>query len=159
DLRDELDLQVDDFVVGFIGRISVDKGVDLLVEAMNSSSLNPKVKCIFIGGIEDEELGEQLRKVEHKVRLIPWTYDPWIYLKIIDVLCLPSNREGFPNVVLEAAAAGKPAIVTRATGNVDSVVDGETGVIIDLGDVGGLVNTMNAMCSNSEKTLTMGKDA
>lgn len=159
DLRDELDLQVDDFVVGFIGRISMDKGVDLLVEATNNSSLNPKVKCIFIGGIEDEELGEQLRKVEHKVRVIPWTDDPWIYLKIIDVLCLPSNREGFPNVVLEAAAAGKPAIVTRATGNVDSVIDGKTGAIVDLGDVGGLVDAMNSMCSNSEKTRVMGKDA
>ena len=52
------------------------------------------------------------------------------YLALSDFLVLPTKREGMPNVVLEAAAMGKPAVTTTATGAVDSVVDGVTGLLV-----------------------------
>jgi glycosyltransferase involved in cell wall biosynthesis len=59
-----------------------------------------------------------------------------------DVLVLPSHREGLPTVVLEGHAAGKPVIGAAATGIVDLLVDGETGLLFPVGDVSALANAM-----------------
>jgi glycosyltransferase involved in cell wall biosynthesis len=55
---------------------------------------------------------------------------------------LPTKREGFPSVPLEAAGLMRPCVAFRATGTVDAVVDGETGVLVGQGDVGGLATAM-----------------
>ena len=53
----------------------------------------------------------------------------------MDVLALPTYREGFPTVALEAQAAAKPVVATRSTGVVDAVVDGITGILVPIGDI------------------------
>jgi glycosyltransferase involved in cell wall biosynthesis len=63
-------------------------------------------------------------------------------------LVLPSHREGFPNVVLEAYAAGKPVVAARATGIVDAVADGETGLLFAIGDVAALVGCLQRLLGN-----------
>ena len=67
---------------------------------------------------------------------------PWAQLAAMDVLCLPTKREGFPNVVLEAASVGVPTVTTRATGAIDSVMDGVTGLQYDYGDAIGLADAL-----------------
>jgi glycosyltransferase involved in cell wall biosynthesis len=67
-------------------------------------------------------------------------------------------REGFPNVVLEAAGMEKPAIVSDATGAVDSVVDGVTGRVFGTGDVEALVTVLRET-SKSEMVARMGRNA
>jgi len=68
-----------------------------------------------------------------------------------DVLVLPSHREGLPTVVLEAHAAGKPVIGAAATGIVDLLVDGETGLLFPVGDVSSLANAIARL--NEDKAL------
>ena len=63
----------------------------------------------------------------------------------MDVLCLPTYREGFPNVVLEASAAGIPTVTTNATGAVDSVRDGETGLIVDVASAEQLATALRSL--------------
>jgi len=65
-----------------------------------------------------------------RVRVLDHIDDVRPYLALSDLLVLPTKREGLPNVVLEAAAMGKPAVTTTATGAIDSVIDGETGLLV-----------------------------
>jgi glycosyltransferase involved in cell wall biosynthesis len=61
---------------------------------------------------------------------------------MMDVFILPTHREGFPNVVLEAQAARKPVVAARATGVVDAIVDGETGLLFPVGDAAALAEAV-----------------
>lgn len=77
----------------------------------------------------------------------------------IDVLCLPTRREGLPNVVLEAALAEVPSITTTATGARDSVVDGRTGWLVDPGDVPHLVRVLRACAADRGLVASFGRAA
>jgi len=79
------------------------------------------------------------------------------YYHLMDVLALPSYREGFPNVVLEAHAAGKPVVAFRATGSVDAVVDGVTGILVSIGDVQGLARALELLVQHKTLNAEMGR--
>jgi glycosyltransferase involved in cell wall biosynthesis len=74
----------------------------------------------------------------------------------MDVLALPTYREGFPNAILEAHAAGKPVVATRATGVVDAVVDGVTGVLVPAGDAETLAKSLESLLRNKDLATSMG---
>jgi glycosyltransferase involved in cell wall biosynthesis len=87
--------------------------------------------------------------------------DTAAYYALMDVLVLPSHREGFPNVVLEAYAAGKPVVAARATGIVDAVRDGETGLLFTIGDVAALVGCLQRLLGNkvmADKLAAAGQE-
>ncbi|MGB0244828.1 MAG: glycosyltransferase, partial [Candidatus Nanopelagicales bacterium] len=75
------------------------------------------------------------------------------------VLCLPSAREGMPNVVLEAASVGVPAIVSNATGARDSVEDGHTGLVFRRGDVTALADALEVFVGDAAIAKAMGEAA
>ncbi|AZN29225.1 glycosyltransferase family 1 protein [Flaviflexus salsibiostraticola] len=147
------------FVVGFVGRLNHDKGVDTLIRALSNPYINPKVHLLVIGPVEDSVLVEQLASLSIGVSTVGWTNDVWGYLSVVDTLVLPTRREGFPNVVLEAASAGIPAITTRATGAVDSVIDGETGYLIDVDDSDALTERINQLAARPELAQVLGENA
>lgn len=157
--RSRLSLSPESFVVGFIGRITADKGIDTLVEAFSSGGVRDHIRLLVIGATEDPTLEAKLHSLGEQVRLVPWTHDVYGHLAAIDVLCLPTRREGFPNVVLEAAAAGVPSITTRATGAIDSVVDSETGLLIDIGAAQSLAEKINLLAGCPSLVQRMGQSA
>lgn len=159
DLRKRLGVSDDDFVVGFIGRVAQDKGIETLLSAMGSLPAVKPIRLLVIGPSEDEVLESRLSSLGEHLRRIPWTDDVWGHLPAIDVLCLPTLREGFPNVVLEAAAAGIPTITTRATGAIDSVVDGVTGLLVEVGDSATLARHILDLAEDPEKTARLGEAA
>jgi glycosyltransferase involved in cell wall biosynthesis len=77
----------------------------------------------------------------------------------MDVLVLMSLREGFPNVVLEAAALEVPSIVSNATGCIDSVIDGQTGLIVPVGNLDGLSNAIKKLSTDAELRAKLGINA
>jgi glycosyltransferase involved in cell wall biosynthesis len=158
-LRASLGLAPDAFVVGFVGRVVTDKGVDTLVRAFGDPDLDPRARLLLIGPLEEPELEESIHSLGDRAVWLRWVDDVWGHLPALDVLCLPSRREGLPTVVLEAAAAGVPAIVSRATGAVESVVDGETGILIDVDDHSGLVKAVNALASDAHRPSALGSAA
>src|SRR5690606_32449121 len=89
-------------------------------------------QLLFVGGI-DESAGAATASFDGAIQT-GHVADPRDYYAVMDVLCLPTLREGFPNVVLEAAAMGLPVVTTDATGAVDSVRDGATGWLCKAGD-------------------------
>ncbi|WP_182353574.1 glycosyltransferase family 4 protein [Flaviflexus huanghaiensis] len=158
-LRSDLGISADSFVVGFIGRVNRDKGFDTLVRAMTSGELAEHVRLLVIGPVEDTALAGLLGSQESRVIFIEWTNDVWAYLSVIDTLVLPTRREGFPNVVLEAASARVPTITTRATGATDSVLDGETGYQVDIDDSVALTRRINQFAATPELAREMGQRA
>jgi len=82
------------------------------------------------------------------ILFIPYTTAPETFMAAADVFCLPSRREGFGTVIIEAAACGIPAIGSRIYGLTDAIVDEETGFLVDMGDINAL----------SEKMILLGSD-
>ncbi len=154
--RRDLGLDRTHFVVGFVGRITRDKGFDTLVTAARDKNLDPRVRFVLVGESEEEGWDSEIAALGDRVRAVGWTDDVWSYLPVFDALALPTRREGFPNVVLEAAAAGVPAITTRATGAIDSVVDGVTGMLVDVGDACGLTSRINELATSPELVKRLG---
>jgi len=78
------------------------------------------------------------------------------YYHAMDVLALPTYREGFPTVVLEANAAGKPVVGTRATGMMDAVIDGVTGVLVQVGDAHALADALELVIRDRKLAEALG---
>src|SRR5699024_3025695 len=117
------------------------------------------VVLMVVGTIEDPELGKAIDTLQSRVCMVPWTDEVGSLLPAMDLLALPTLREGFPNTVIEAAAAGIPAVTTRATGAIDSVIDGETGFLIDVGDVEALVERINTVVDDPALLVRLGVNA
>ena len=82
--------------------------------------------------------------------------DPADYYHVMDVLALPSYREGFGTVVLEAHAAGKPVVAANATGIKDAVVDGVTGILVPVGDAQALASALASVIRDRNFAAGLG---
>jgi len=138
-LRSQFGIPAEAPVALFVGRLACDKGICELLEAFQQiENRFPKLRLLLVGSFEDgDPLPEDIRQrleTHERVILAGPVNDPAPYYAIADVLVLPSHREGLPTVVLEGHAAGKPVIGAAATGIVDLLVDGETGLLFPVGD-------------------------
>lgn len=118
-------------VLGFVGRFSRDKGAATLLEtAQQLRAKGISTQFLMVGPVEDSYETKTALEMENPntIWLGP-VKDPSLYYSVMDLLLLPTAREGFPNVVLEAGASGIPVVTTDATGAVDSVIDRDTGLI------------------------------
>lgn len=136
-LRAKLGISGDASVFLFVGRIASDKGVHELLDAFAKIRAEGYDAVLVLAGPLNEECGgeasisgEELRSRE-SVHYTGFCDEPERLLSITDVLCLPSYREGFGTVVIEAASMGVPTIGTRIVGLVDAVKDGETGLLVE----------------------------
>ena len=147
DLRERLSLPAGTPVVGFVGRFTRDKGIAELVEAFDLlRATRPDLRLLLVGAPEpgDPVAPGVLARIaaDPAIRAPGFLPDPAASYALMSVFAFPSRREGFPNVPLEAAAAGLPVVAARATGSVDAVVDGETGRLVPLGDARALADAL-----------------
>jgi glycosyltransferase involved in cell wall biosynthesis len=161
----ELAIPSDAPVVGFVGRLTRDKGVPELIEAFSSIlELSPKAYLLLVGWFDDAEdaLDEWTltRIVEHpRIRCTGFVADTTPYYRAMDVMVLPTWREGFPNVVLEAAATGIPVVTTHATGSRDSVIPEVTGLLIPPGYPEAITEAVMKLLGDAERRKEMGEAA
>jgi glycosyltransferase involved in cell wall biosynthesis len=147
--------------VAFVGRLTSDKGIPELMEAfLQLAAQFPDLRLLLVGCFEDEDpLPVATRRcVEthpHVIFAGP-VQDTAASYAIADVLVLPSHREGLPTVVLEAQAAGKPVVGASATGIVDLVVDGETGLLFPVGDVPALAEALARLITDKALASKLG---
>ncbi|MGI8415395.1 MAG: glycosyltransferase family 4 protein [Nakamurella sp.] len=160
-LRDELGIPEGDFVFGFVGRMTVDKGISELLGAFAVvQDQHPDVWLVIAGAEELAGLPEPIRRQLtqlRNVRLTGWIEDAAPVYQAIDCLVLPSYREGFPNVPLEAAAAGRPVITTSVTGAVDSIIPNQTGLLVKPRSASDLAAAMKHLAGHREQARQMGE--
>jgi glycosyltransferase involved in cell wall biosynthesis len=109
-------------------------------------------------GPESDEIKINVEKYGLKdfFKFVGYQKDVLSFIHRMDFVILPSKSEGFPNVVLEAMACQKPVVATRVGGVSEVVIDGETGIIIEPGDVTALSNSINNLCGNEDLRKKMG---
>ena len=156
-LREKLNIQPDDFVFVFVGRIVSDKGINELIKAFSElQTVENKpagIKLLLVGGLEsdlDPLNPETLAEINQNKDIISvgFQQDVRSFFAIADALVFPSYREGFPNVVMQAGAMGLPSIVSDINGCNEIIIEGENGLIIPSKNVEKL----------KEKMLTLAKD-
>ena len=163
-LRDSLKINKSDFVFAFIARKSQDKGsIDVLKAFARVSDIHPNAKLLFVGPDESDGEIERLRKsapgMFNNVIDVGQVGNHEVYLAATDVLCLPSYREGFGTIVIDAAAVGVPTIGSNISGLRDSIEDGKTGQLFPAGDVGALTQIMLDTIEDPKKYQEMGAAA
>jgi glycosyltransferase involved in cell wall biosynthesis len=138
-IRDTLGIPQEARVIGFVGRLVRDKGILELITAWQGlRSKFDDLHLLLVGPFEEKdaipEADQQKLYTDARVHLVGHENDPAPYYAAMDVLAFPSHREGFGLVAIEAAAMQIPVVATRIPGCVDSVTDGETGLLVPCGD-------------------------
>ena len=153
-IRSELGIDEDAFVIGFVGRLVRDKGIVELAGAWDTLKTSlPSARLLLVGGPEPRdpvppEVLEALQ-ADPRVATVGFREDTPAIYAAMDVLALPTYREGFPNVALEAASMGLPVVASKVTGCVDAVVDGETGLLVPPHDADALAIALQRYASSA----------
>jgi glycosyltransferase involved in cell wall biosynthesis len=160
-IRGELGLSDRDVVFLFLGRLNRDKG--LLDLAAAFAGVGNSRAHLLVVGPDEERIGPQMQQIAGdsagRIHFIGFAANPEEYLAAADALCLPSYREGFGNVVIEAAAVGIPAIGSGIYGVVDAIAENETGMIFEVRNVHQLQTCLQALCNDSELRSRLGRQA
>ena len=152
-------------VIGFVGRLTRDKGLPELTVAFDALlETRPAARLLLVGWFDEsaDALPPELRtSIERhpKILCTGFVSDTAPWYRRMDLLVLPTRREGFPNAVLEAAASGIPAISTLATGARDAVLPGVTGLLIPPGDPKSLTEAIHQLLRNPARRTQMGMAA
>lgn len=162
--RKELGLGQHDVVVTYAGRLTTDKGIAELASAWAQVVGTRSTTHLVIAGRVDEA-DPEARQLEARLRALPNVHlighidDLERLWADTDLMVLPSYREGLPLVVIEAAAAGVPAIVTDCTGGTESVADGLTGLVVPRRDPAALSAAIARLVDEPETRIQMGSAA
>ena len=139
-------------VIGIIGRLSPEKGHLSLIRILpNLICKYPATVLLIVGDgpIRDEcKLLVQKLKLEQVVRFAGHRNDIPAIFAAVDIVAMPSAREGFPNTALEAIAAGKPVVGFNVGGLPEIVIEGKTGFLSPSGDIGSLTKTLIRILAN-----------
>lgn len=142
----------------FLGRLNRDKGVLDLADAFAALD-NDAAWLLVVGPDEGDlrmEMERRLGTSLARTRFVGYTDRPEDFMAAADVFCLPSYREGFGMVIIEAAAAGIPAIGARIYGITDAIEEGSTGLLHCPGDVAGLAGAMAMLAREADRRRAMG---
>lgn len=162
-VRSKLGIPLTSKVCLYLGRITKDKGVLDLSKALKPTLTSfPDTYALFVGPDEggfQHEILSLLMDVRERVRFVGYTSAPEQYLMAADILCLPSYREGFGMVIIEAAAVGIPALASRIYGITDAVVEGFTGILHAPGASEEIAEGLHMLLADADLRIRLGNNA
>ncbi len=151
-----------DYIFLFVGRLTRDKGIFDLIKAFHEVyKVNPHVQ-LWIVGPDEDDLITQIKQKFPLLKGVSWvgpTATPEKFMAQADMLVLPSYREGFGSVIIEAAACKTATIAYRIYGVVDAIDDGRSGLLVDKGDCEALELTMKMIALNQNFSIQLGEFA
>ena len=165
DIRKEMGIPEDAFVFAFVGRIVGDKGVNELVGAFNRiNEKNQNTHLLLVGPNESvqDPISEKTAAIidnNPSIHAMGMQQDVRPFLKASDAFVLPSYREGFGMVLIEAGAMGLPCITTNITGCNEIIIPGENGAIVEPRNEGALYEEMNKWLESPEVVREMAGKA
>jgi glycosyltransferase involved in cell wall biosynthesis len=155
-----LGIEPDSFVVGWVGRMTAVKRTDdvlLSFQRLLSRDVDATL-CLVGDGPDRSRLERRAHELGIAKRCLFLGYqdDVGAFYSAMDALVLPSANEGTPVSVIEALAAGRPAVATRVGGVPDVVEDGVDGFLVDAGDTEGIAEWLATLARDPELRSTMG---
>lgn len=163
DLRKKLNIPENSFVFIFLGRLVTDKGLNELISAFSKlNNAYNDIKLLLVGGYEKEldplsPESEAIINSNKNIVTTGWVDDVRPYFSIANALTFPSYREGFPNVVMQAAAMELVSIVSDINGCNEIIQNKENGIIIPVKNEQALYNAMIEVYKNKDAAFAMGK--
>jgi len=162
-VRAEMGISPEQTVILFLGRLNRDKGMlDLAAAFADIASRRSDVVLVLVGTEEDvpfAHVQEICGVYRDRLRRGSFTPVPERYMAAADIFCLPSYREGFGQVIIEAAACGVPTVATRIYGITDAVEEGKTGLLFLAGDVAALTKNLLTLIEDQALRENMGEAA
>ena len=157
-------IQPGTFVFGFVGRITKDKGINELLEAYKELSLKSRnTKLMLVGNEENiDSLNSEIyiwAKARQDIIFTGETQEVYKYFASFNVMILPSYREGFGNVVIEAQAMGVPVIVSDIPGPTDCIIKGTTGWVVEAKNIDKLQESIEYAYRNPDVCRQMSSNA
>lgn len=157
----ELGLRPEDRLIGIVGRMTPQKGHDLLLQALHLLAPRfPRLRCLIIG---DGPLEPRLKRQAQELGLTPHCIfmgarsDVADLLSVLEIAVLPSRSEGLPFALLEAMALGKPVVATRVGGNAEAVEEGQTGLLTPPEDSDAIADALAFLLEHPDDAAQMGE--
>jgi glycosyltransferase involved in cell wall biosynthesis len=161
--RRKLNFSKNNFVLLFIGRLNKDKGIlDLANVFLNLFEKYNNLRLLFVGPDENNlkfEIKKILKNKKKFVKFFSFSNNPEYFMNASDLLVLPSYREGFGSVIIEASACGLPSVASNIYGIVDAIDDKNTGLLFKPGNVTDISNTISNLINNKSYRMRLGKNA
>ncbi|MEL7210603.1 MAG: glycosyltransferase family 4 protein, partial [Actinomycetota bacterium] len=163
--KSRLGFDPDDVVVGAVGRLVAEKGFRELFEAMGTVQATVPGARLVVAGPEEPAkrdalgAGEIAEARAQGVTFLDFVEDMPGFYAGLDVFVLPSHREGLPVSPIEAGAMGLPSVVTDIRGSRDVVRDGDTGLLVTVGDAGGLARALVELAGDRGRREQLGAAA
>ncbi|WP_440677266.1 glycosyltransferase [Candidatus Pelagibacter sp. HIMB1587] len=154
-LRKKYLISQNTFVFLYLGRINKDKGIKDLLKAFEKISCGHDTILIMVGSSEDDKLLNEI-KYQKKILYFDYTSKPEYWFSLADILCLPSYREGFGNVIIEAAACGIPSLCSNIYGLQDAIDKKKTGFFHKAGNSNDIQRKMLYILKNKKLTKRYG---
>lgn len=163
DIRSALNIDDRDILFLFLGRLNKDKGLIELAAAFSRLCLSHDKAHLLVVGPDEENIRERMSELcaacIDRLHFVDFTSVPEQYMAAADVFCLPSRREGFGSVIIEAAAAGVPSIGSRIYGIIDAVEDNITGLLFETGNTEALTKKLAQIIEEPGLRQRLGKNA
>lgn len=161
ELKNKYKIENSDIVFMFIGRLNTDKGIFDLVRAFDKLLKEYENVKLFLIGPDEENIENQIcefLKFKNVTR-IDYVSNPQEILNVADVLVLPSYREGFGTIVIEAASMGIPCIASDIYGLNDAIVNNKTGLLHKIKDVRDMIEKYEYFINNIKQIKIYGESA
>lgn len=163
-IRAELGILEDAFVYGFVGRLTRDKGLNDLIPAFSSMDDPDQLISLLLVGPEEDNHGLQdgiINEIKNNSHIYPLGHkdNPQEYIAAMDVMVLPSYREGFGVAAIEAQAMGVPVVTTDIPGPSEAILNGKTGILVPPGDFSSLKQAMEKLRYEPDLLRELGDNA